>query len=240
MKRTFGITLMAMGVILFVPCVWTEETLGNKGSDMGVKVTNVRDAKFSVSWVTKEALTCQVNYGVDPENLNCVAYDDRGKDVKTHTHHVTITKLLPETTYYFDVVSGDMIDDNGGKHYVVKTGPSIIPVGSDLVFGKVFKSYGSDVAVGSIVYLKVLDQDGLGTKGESQEVSMLVGEGGYWYAELVNLRTSDHKSLFKYSEIGDRVCLSVEGGPDGQAAQIVDTSNDSPAPDMILEVKATE
>jgi hypothetical protein len=103
------------------------------------------------------------------------------------------------------------------------------------VYGQVFKPYGEEFASGAIVYIKVIDQDGMGGEGESQELSVLVGESGYWFVELVNVRTKDFKSLFEYSEMGDTLSLTAEAGLDGCATLLVDTSNDSPAPHMILE-----
>jgi hypothetical protein len=227
MKRSL-ISALLLGLLLTAGLASSEEVIE-------VRITNVRDTTFSVSWVSKEKVLGMVYYGVSPERIDHVAYDDRGKDVKVFTHHITLKRLSPNTTYYFDVVSGDSVYDNEGVHYKVTTASSIIPIGSDVIYGQVFKPYGVEAAVGAIVYIKVIDEDGLGSSGESQELSVLVGEKGFWHTELVNVRCKDFVSLFEYSEIGDSIYLEVEAGPDGWASLQVDTSNDSPTPCVILQ-----
>jgi hypothetical protein len=227
-KRSL-ISVLLLGLLL-------SPGLANGEEAIEVKVTNVRDTAITVTWVSEDQVLGMIYYGVSPDRLDRVAYDDRGKDVKGFTHHITLRRLSPNTTYYFDVASGDTVYDNSGSHYKVTTASSIIPIGSDVIYGQVFKSYGVEVALDAIVYIKVVDKDGVGSSGESQEVSVPVGEHGFWHTDLVNVRSKDLKSLFEYSEIGDSIYLQVEAGPDGEASLQVDTSNDSPAPCMILEI----
>jgi hypothetical protein len=163
-----------------------------------------------VSWVTEKPEICHVNYG-ETQKLGNTAYDDRGKGILASTHHVTIRHLRPKTTYWFEVISGDTVDDNGGEYYTVTTAPSIIPVGTAQVYGRVYKGDGKGYAVGAIVYITVQDYDAQGTEGESGLVSVLVDKEGWWFTDLVNFRTKDHKVLFMHSP-GDLLCLYAEGG----------------------------
>ena len=55
------------------------------------------------------------------------AEDDRGAGLASTTHHVTISGLAASTSYYVDVVSGATVDNNGGAHYRVTTGPALDP-----------------------------------------------------------------------------------------------------------------
>jgi len=199
-----------------------------------VHITNIRDTTFTVSWITNSPSTGFVRYGTSPDNLNRIAYDVRGGGVSDDTHYVTISGLVPNTTYYFDVHSGSIVDDNHGQHYRVTTGPTLDLRTSDAVYGRVLRTDGRTPAEGTIVYVTLQDADGSGTSGSAAVLSSLVDRNGYWYVDLGNARTSDLSSYFLYSSSGDRLHLEAEGAGDGTAALTVDTGNDSPAPDMVL------
>ena len=125
-----------------------------------VRTTNVRDTSFTVSWLTNLPASSEVRYGSDPNHLNETAYDQRGEATSDDTHFVTVNGLLPNTTYYFDVVSGGTIDDNGGTHYAVSTGSTLGVPGSDTISGQVFLT-GTTPAEGSLVYITLSDADGV-------------------------------------------------------------------------------
>ena len=194
-----------------------------------VRTTNVRDVAFTVSWLTDYATTGEVRYGTDPSNLNQTADDVRGASTSDDTHYVLLENLLPETTYYFDVVSGNTTDDNGGSHYSVTTGPTLGVPGSDTIFGEVKKSDGTMPAAGAILYLTLSDADGSGTSGQAAPLSALVENDGYWSTNLGNVRTEDLSAYFSYSASGNQLYLEAQGAADGEGCQTVNTSADSPA-----------
>ena len=201
-----------------------------------VQVTNVRDTTFTVSWTTNQAVIGEVHYGTDPANLNQTAYDNRGAGTSDDTHYVTLEQvdLIPETTYYFDVVSDGTTDDNNGDHYNVTTGPTLGLPASDVIYGQVFKEDGTTPAEGTIVYIRLLDNDGSGSSGQSAPLSVLVEGSGYWHTNLGNARLADLSGYFEYSASGDSVTLLAEGAAGGCASQTVDTSVDTPAASMTL------
>ena len=199
-----------------------------------VRVTNVRDTAFNVSWVTNQSATGEVHYGTDPDNLDQIAYDDRGAGTRDDTHYVTLLGLTSNTTYYFDVISDGTTDDNGGVHYTVTTGPTLGLPASDTIYGQVFKEDGTTPAEGTIVYITLRDADGSGSSGEAAPLSALVDSNGYWYGNLGNARMTDLSDYFYYSASGDEVELRAQGASDGTASQTVDTANDRLAPDMML------
>ncbi len=201
-----------------------------------IKITNVRDVTFNVSWVSPKSETCKVIYGIDPHNLSNVCYDDRGKVTVDDTHYVTIKNLSPTTLYYFDIVSGDVTYDNGGAHYTCTTSPTIGLPDSDTVYGRVFKEDGVTYAEGTIVYIRLEDNNGAGSAGFSAEMSALVDSSGYWFINFGNARTQDLSAYFSYSSSGDNLILYAQGAGDGTASQTVDTGSDFPAADMILFV----
>jgi PKD repeat protein len=199
-----------------------------------VRVANVRDTAFAVSWLTDGDATGSVLYGTDPASLAQTAHDFRGAGTSDDTHYVIVDQLAPLTLYYFDIVSGSSVDDNGGAHHTVTTGPTLDPPGVDTIHGKVLKADGTTGAEGSIVYFTLRDADGSGSPGDSAPLSALAEAGGYWSTGLGSARTSDLADHFDYHSSLDEVELSVAGGADGTATLTVDTGNDSPAPDIVL------
>ena len=196
-----------------------------------VRVTNVRDTTFTVSWVTGGPADGRVLYGPTAPPGQA-ATDDRAAD---DTHHVVVKGLLLKTTYYFDVVSGGTTGDNGGAHYTVTTGPLLVsPPPSDVAYGQVFQADGITPAEGAIVYVTVVDKDGEGSAGESATLSALVDGDGYWNVNLGNARTVDLNGGFVYSASGDDLLLEVQGTTDGIAGGSIDTGEDSPAPTLFL------
>ncbi len=198
------------------------------------KLSNVRDTQFTVSWITNSPQTCTVNYGTTTSALVNTAYDDRGTETIDDTHYITIKRLIPDTTYYYDIVCGGVVDNNNGTHYSITTGTSSIPANSDVVYGRVFKQNSTTAAEGAIIYIAIQDNDNQGSAGTSALASTLVDSNGYWSLDLVNIRTQDYQNLFEYATAGDKLWIFAEGALDNAAAQTIDTNNDFPAPDMIL------
>lgn len=95
-----------------------------------VKITNVSDTKFSVSWKTNTATIGSLEYGSVGEKLGQIAEDDREASHTGYTHHVTLGELQPSTQYAFRILSGPSKRryDNNGSVYTTSTGPTIASV----------------------------------------------------------------------------------------------------------------
>jgi hypothetical protein len=198
-----------------------------------VKVTNLRDTAFTVSWTTDGVFTGTVEYGTTPA-LGSVAQDDRGAATSDDTHHVTLLGLISGTTYYFDVLSGDQRDDNNGAHYALTTGSVLELPTSDTVYGRAFQCDGTTPAQGTIVYVTLADGDGTGSLGQSAQMSGLVDENGWWHANLGNARVGRLSAHFFYSASGDQLVLEAQGAGDGIGDLAVDTGDDAPAADLVI------
>src|SRR6266404_5961133 len=68
----------------------------------GPRVESVSGDTAIVAWSTNANAGTQVRYGTDPNNLSQTAQAPWGGV----THRVTISNLQPNTTYYFQVDSG--------------------------------------------------------------------------------------------------------------------------------------
>ena len=184
-----------------------------------VRVTNVTGGKFSVSWLSTEAVTGAVRYGTWPHQLTSVRGDDL--DGSRRTHHVSpgddVSALLPDTWYYYDILSGSSVDDNGGVHYLIATGPDLetLPDPGTVALGRVVTGSGGPVAE-SLVYLTLNDADWAGSAGSSAPQSV-ISVGPFWQFTPGSIRESDLGAYFGHLTTTDRIDLAVQGNPDGQA-----------------------
>jgi len=210
-----------------------------------IKETNIRSDRISISWITTAAEVGQINYGTS-SSLGTAAYDDRGETTSSKTHHVSISNLSADTTYYYDIVSGGTTYDNGGAHYTITTGPELDPSpNSHLANGQVFLSDSSTPAEGAIVYLQLKDVNGQGSSGISQELSTLVNSSGWWSYNLGNTRKEDLSDYFIYSNTGDELLITARISAQESQVQTIEpgdtwydpnTGSGQAAPGMTLQI----
>jgi hypothetical protein len=220
--------LCTAGAILAAPV--------HAGPPVDVRVSNISDQGFSVSWVSAVAETGYLRWGTDPASLSARAEDDRGAGVSSMTHHVTIAGLMASTAYYVDVVSGATVDNNNGAHYRVTTGPGLDPPSpAPWAYGQVSRPGGLSQA-GILYYGTLRDANGQGTPGDSSLLSGIVKEQeqGYWYLNLVLARLTDLSGRFAYSASGDKLVLRIVGGLGQTLELILDTGAAAPAAPVAL------
>jgi len=194
-----------------------------------IRITNVTDKSFSISWLTDVAAGGQVNYGVTPA-LGSTRGHDPDIGTSTYVHHVTIGGLAPNTTYYFDVVSNGGIDDNGGAHYQFTTPDSLSVPGVDYVFGTVYQQDGTTPVPGAVAYVTLVDRDGSGSPGGSATLSAVTNSGGVWFVNLASVRMGDYSTFFAYTAAGgDDLHIQVQAAPIGMAALVIDVGQTNDA-----------
>ncbi len=192
-----------------------------------VKITNIADTSFSVSFVTSGDVSGTVNFGED-SSLGNIATDDRdqiaGKTEQYKTHHITLRYLKPNIRYYFKIISGDSTFDNNGEAYVVTTAPQLAPstTPAQPVYGTVLKADGTP-ASGVIVYLNLTN---------SVTLSTLVKSSGNWLVTLNTARTAD-LSRFVNPKSSDRLEIFVQG-VEGTSQVITTVNNAAPVPQITL------
>lgn len=158
-----------------------------------VRISNITDNSFTISYTTNTPTSGYVNYGQD-NSLNQTSFDETASSQKldNHTLHVfTLTNLSPKTKYYFVITSGqDKYLDNG-KNFEVTTAPSLADSNmSEKISGKVILP-NSNPPKEAIVYLTV---------NGAQTLSAIVGKNGTYNIKLNHLLSQNLSSLENLSK----------------------------------------
>ncbi len=192
-----GIVLLGTGTSVFAPRATPETT------PKQIRVTNVSDSSFTVSFATDEATPGFLKYGLEAQKTNTQAPDDRDKltgSVESYTmHHITVTGLEAGTEYFYLLgTGGNTTFDNNGAPFSIKTTPrGGTPAAAKTAYGSVTTETGSP-ADGAIVYIKM---EGVG------ELSTLVKSSGSWAIPLSNARATGTGA---YAQVADEQSMTVE------------------------------
>lgn len=220
-----GAGLYLVGTATIIPRASAEET------PKEIKITNVSENGFTVSWITEIATTGFIRYGTESNHLDQTLSDDRdqlsGSVDPFLTHHVTVRNLQPETTYYFKLGSGTrrVLFDNNGKPYEQKTfGVLGTPPPADTVYGTVVTVEGVG-AEGALVYVRLPG---------AKPLSAIAKSSGNWAVSLSTARTEDGSAYATYDRQSTTLELFVQAGNGKTASAVTVTANDAPVPPIIL------
>jgi len=171
-----------------------------------VKLTNLTENSASISWVTNDSVSGAVVYGLRPDlESNISTYDDRGGNITSNLHHVTLKNLKPGSAYYFRLVSGSASFDNQSKPYVFSTPQhsSLTPLPPAIVKGKTAKE--------ALVYFSFRN---------SLPVSTLSDEKGFFLVTINNALNND-QSNFHSVQNGERGYLLFQSAKDSETREVV-------------------
>lgn len=203
-----GTVFFKQGLGVFAPRA-TPETTPEQ-----VRITNVVDSGFTVSFLTQGSVAGFINYGTEENALRQTATDDRdtltGSIGEYTLHHITVRGLQPNTTYFYVLGTGGgtLFDNNGVPFKIVTARKNGSPTAARTIYGSVTTESGAP-AEGAVVYVAVA---GAG------EMSSLVKNSGSWAIPLSNARTADGAG---YAEITDETSLQlfVQGPTTTQTAK---------------------
>jgi hypothetical protein len=186
-----------------------------------VKVTNISDDSFSVSWVT-DAKT----------NGHVIVEDKSGKTKKItppqtqprHTHHINVNGLSASSTYLVKIFSENKEFREIGKGWVVETAPKISfqPL-SRVIYGKI-KGLPHQVQSDAIVYAAA---------GEGRLLSATTSEDGSWFIPVSNARSYTLDSYIFLNET-KKISILVDAGPLGTAAALIKAADYVAVPPIVL------
>ena len=217
-----GVILIKQGPSLFIKA---SPTL----TPNQLKITNVSDTSFTVSWLTEQSTSGFIKYGTD-NNLSFTAADDRdqlsGKTGEFISHHITVKSLKPLTNYFFKVGSDGKIFDNNGQPYQLTTATVSkgSPPANDVAYGTVVDQNSNPVE-GAIIYLSLAN---------ANPASTLTKSSGSWVIPLNLVRSADLSSWASYDKEASIEEIFVQAASLGTATVVATTKNDSPMPKIIL------
>ncbi|NCN83095.1 MAG: hypothetical protein GW947_03960 [Candidatus Pacebacteria bacterium] len=211
-----GTLLFSNGTGVFAPRASEETTPKN------IKVTNVTDTSFTVSFLTDLPTIGFVKYGDTTKSLKLQTSDDRnqlsGSTAEFSLQHITVRGLTQNTTYYYVLgTDNGATFDNAGQPFSITTAKrSGAPAAAKTIYGTV-TTESSAPADGAIVYVKIA---GAG------DMSSLVKSSGSWAIPLSNARVPDGSA---YAAIDDStsVALELQGKTAAQTLQFTTTVKDA-------------
>ncbi len=130
---------------------------------ISVTVANVHGAVFNVVWYSNTSENGAIKCGTSTASMT--TYNDlRGPAVFDKLHIVRVNPLLPNTQYFFSVVSGLTEDTNLGNYYSVQTAAASglsTPIGSAYV-NTIYKYLSTTITANKdmVVFAKVQDGSG--------------------------------------------------------------------------------
>ena len=192
-------------------------------SPKDVRISNVTESSFTVSWVTDKQVQGFISWGENPTSLNRTELNEI--EEKANTHSVTVQGLSPNTTYYFKINSGGVEFDNNGLPWEVRTGAQLtIPSSSILVSGSVLTAAG-EPAQNALVYINVAGANLLST---------VTSQNGTWVINIAQARSKDLASFVQIDEINTLLEISTQISPQKIASAQIYPAAAKPAPPIII------
>lgn len=230
-----GLLVLIGGIVAGVILVGTQAggislftKAGPTSTPRGVRITNISDTGFSVSWTTDTSVSGFVRFGEAANSLNKNYGDDRdqisGSVGLYTTHHITLKGLKPNTKYYFKIGTGSQTYDDNGKPWEVSVPKTIAKPAADPITGKVLLASGQP-ASGVLVYIEV---DG------GSPLSAQTKTSGVWTTSLSQMRTTDLSNFLKYDKDNVKISIFVQGADLGNATAIITGANKNPVADITL------
>lgn len=222
----FGLLLLGLG-FLSINYAVTHTTFFTTNasptySPEEIRVTNLTDTSFTVSYTTHDNVLGTLSFGPSPSSGK-VALDDRDQQSGTPQpyliHHITVKNLLPNTTYYYTITSSDRTFLDHDKPFTIKTLSQLsqTPSRQSPIVGTVTSTSGK---VENTIVLLVTDG--------AQTLSTLVGSDGSYVMPLNALRTSDYSSYVTFTP-SSQIKLLVES-PQGKSTVTLLASQINPVP----------
>jgi hypothetical protein len=192
-----------------------------------IRVTNLTDTSFTISYVTQDSVLGTLTYDTTPTG-NKVALDDRDQQSGTPqpylTHHITVKNLSPNTAYYYSILSSNKTFLDKDKPFSVKTLAPLTqnPSRQTPIVGTVADTDGSHDT--NTIVLLVTDG--------AQTLSTLTKADGTFVMPLNALRTKDFSSYISFTPTS-LIKLLIEN-PKGKATVSVLASQINPVPLITL------
>ncbi|HUV72627.1 MAG TPA: fibronectin type III domain-containing protein [Clostridia bacterium] len=225
-----GLIISLLGLIGGIFLINRVQYLGSQAfsaaAPQELKITNINNSSFVVSWFTTEKVEGAVSLG-ETKDLGEIRKDvrDREKSESVHSrvHFVLADNLKAETKYYFKIVSQGRQFDNSGKPFEVTTAPAKAPTDNDIAFGKILTP-DQQPASEHVVFLSLANAVTQASLSDAE---------GHWLIPLSMARSLDLVDFAQYDREAQIEEIFVKG-EQGTANATLTTGNDSPTPDIVL------
>lgn len=194
----FGLFIITLSIGITTFLVNKETFLQIKAAPtqqpQNVRITNVTDQSFSVSYITTGKISGSLNYGKD-KALGQSALDEKDQQIKKTTdrkvHSITVNNLTPLTKYYFTIISGQDAYLNNNQPFEIITAQTIsaLPTNNDKIKGEIILPNGLPPNEG-IIYI---------TADNSAVVSQTLKPDGTYEIPLSLIRTGDFSLYYDFN-----------------------------------------
>ncbi len=193
-----------------------------------IKITNVSDSAFTITYQTDDKVIGTVNYGIESNNLDGISLDDRdqlSQQINKYNYHsITIRNLDPNTKYYYSITSGSKKYEDINFRFEVLTREEIsdTPLSQIPISGKAVLPDGTTPNDG-IVYVEI--------EGAELSSTLLKNDGTY----ILPLNTLRKSLVDEYFELSDRTLITIDIYANSQFSTASVTKNEiSPVPLITL------
>ena len=223
---TLGIAFLVVGIVAGVALIKNRQIFRLRASPevlpKNVRVSNITDGSFTVSWVTDKETQGFIRWGANTslDKTKIIPSDTPG-----FTHSFLIEGLSPSSVYYFNINSGGKEFDNNGVAWQVKTGLTIPnQPKANIISGSVISQAKTPVK-NALVYVQV---------GGSSLLSTITSEEGTWVIPISAARTQNLSSYIPINDSTTLVEISVQTGPSNIASAQIYPVAAKPAPTIML------
>ena len=222
-----GIVLLLAGVSIGVLFVQRENIFNLSAAPSEtpkeVRITNITDRGFSVSWLTDKPTNGFISYGKN-KSVGTIINQDSVQGQSSYIHHVTADNLEANTSYSLKIGFGKAGIDKS-KLYSVKSGPTLKnPSSTDIIFGTVVDAQNKPVA-GSVVYL---------TAPGVTPLSAVTDKQGKWVYVFSTARRTDLSAFATYDKNETLLEIFVQAGNEKFSSAKIKTGAARPVPTMTL------
>jgi len=222
-----GITLLIIGLAAGVFLVKNAQLfrLGatTEAAPKDVRITNITENSFSISWATQKAVLGFVSWGETSSSLGKTEVDEFENPSFTHT--LSIKSLTPEKTYYFKINSGGTEYDNNGTPWLIKTGSILTTSARTLTISGSILTAAGQPAENALVYVTV---------GGGSPLSTTTSKSGSWVLSLSSARNQNLTAPVLIDDKSTLLEISVNAGPDGVASAQIYPQSAKPVPAITL------
>jgi len=192
-----------------------------------VRITNITDSAFTISYRTSDKVIGSINYGKD-KTLGTIGRDDRDQQNNTLTpfsiHNITLRNLDESTKYFFTITSGNETFDEQVYEVITASKIEENPSQQEPISGKIISPDGKIPNEG-LIYATI---DG------AQLISTLTKPDGRYILPLNSLRNIDLNSYFNFNE--NKIKIQAIGEKNLSSNIVIFLKQTKPVPTITLSL----